>query len=192
MAMIWRESNDGYVGEPLRMDGDAGVAIVAARVGGTSRGFRIAQFRDGTTTRHALVAGSDVPIRVNGQAIAGGFRVMHHKDELVMGAERMFFSAESTPVVEAYRHDESRRRPRCAVCRAEVLDGQSVVRCPGCSRVYHQIAASDDAPEKPCWTYAPKCRFCEHPTSLSGEPSWRPECEQNQLISEPTTIASGE
>ena len=93
----------------------------------------------------ALIAGGEVSIYVNGSAVIGGIHVLRHKDELVVDGARAYFSAESTPVVEVYQHDGSRRRPRCPICRGEIQDGQSIVRCPGCSRISHQIAATADA-----------------------------------------------
>ena len=149
----------------------------ASAPGGTGTEFRIVPFRDGSRPSHALIVIGDVPVRVNGQSATGRLHILRHKDELMVGSQQMFFSAESTPVVEIYRHGESGRRPRCPVCRAEVQDEQTVVRCPGCSRLYHQLEATETQPEKPCWTYSPECRFCEHPTSLSGEPTWRPDEE---------------
>jgi hypothetical protein len=140
--------------------------------------FQLVPYRQGTRVRHALMAAALAAIRVNGSPVIGGLRVLNDQDEIRIGSQRMFFSAESTPVVEIYQQQTSGRRPRCPVCRAEIQDGQSVVRCPGCSRFHHQIDATDAAAAKPCWTYAPTCRFCEHPTSMSGEPTWRPDPDQ--------------
>jgi hypothetical protein len=154
---------------------------VAAEAAGEKRevgpGLHVVPFHDGTKPRHALVIAADASVRVNGFAVVGGLRVLQHKDELVVGTQRIFYSAESTPVVEVFQN-AAVRQPRCPVCRAELCDGQSVVRCPGCSRYYHQIGGDEVTPAKPCWTYSPVCRFCEHPTSLSGDLSWRPEMEE--------------
>ncbi len=174
MAILWTRSGAGFVAttrECVRDTAAAGVAGPSA-IGAE---FQIVAFREGSRPARALIAAAGVSVRVNGAAVVGGLRVLHHKDELVVGAQQLFFSAESVPAVEVYQHDESGRRPRCPVCRAEIQDGQSVVRCPGCSRLYHQIEAGADTAAKPCWTYSPACRFCEHPTSMSGEPTWRPD-----------------
>jgi hypothetical protein len=137
-------------------------------------GFHIVPFRDGARSSHALVASPGICVRVNGSVVLGGLRVLRHKDELLVGSRRMYFSAETVPVVHAFQTDGS-RLPRCVVCRGEIQDGAAAVRCPGCSRLYHQIDAVGDSQGQKCWTYSATCRFCEHPTSLSGEPSWRPD-----------------
>jgi len=177
MATLWMKTDAGYVASPLPIGpGDAAEADAGdAGPNGLCSEFRIVAFRDGTRPRHAMIAATGIPVRVNGAFIVGGLRVLRHQDELIVGSQQIFFSAESAPLVEVYRHDDSQRQPRCPICRAEIRDGHSIVRCPGCSRRYHQIDATDDAPAKPCWTYSPVCRFCEHPTSMSGEPTWRPD-----------------
>ncbi len=164
------ETAEGFTAS-TRSPGDASIADGV-------ESFCVVPFDDGGKPGHVLVAKPRGLVRVNGMPVIGGLRALGHKDELIVGSRRMFFSSESVPVVEVYEHDRQGRRPRCPVCRAAVEDGQTVVRCPGCSRVYHQIAAADDTPEKPCWTYSPSCRFCDHPTTLSGEPTWRPELEE--------------
>ncbi len=178
MTMLWKHTNDGFVAEPLRIVRDADAPGVDIHQGGNGHRCRIVPFGNGAGVRYVLIANADIHARVNGLALVGGIGVLEHKDEIVVNSQRMFFSAESTPVVEAFKHAGSQRLPRCPLCRGQLEDGQSAVRCPGCSRIYHQIAAADDAPEKFCWTYAPACRFCEHPTTLSGEPTWRPDTSQ--------------
>jgi hypothetical protein len=192
MTAIWRQSNDGYVEQVLRSDGDAGIAGVDVEVGGKQISLGILQIREGARASHVLIIGSGEEVRVNGQPVMGGFRVLQHRDELVVETARLFFSAESTPVLETYHHDESARRPKCGVCRAEIRDGQTVVRCPGCNRIFHQIAAAGDAPEKNCFSYSAQCPFCQHPTSLTGETSWRPDAEyaQQEAFAQSATIAT--
>lgn len=178
MGTLWSHTDDGYVPVPLPAAFDATVGGVRAP-SGTDVGFCVVPFRDGTRPSYALIVTADVHVRVNGQVVVGRLHILQHQDELVVGSQQIFFSAESTPVVEIYRHDDSGRRPRCPVCRAEIQDGQAVVRCPGCSRLFHQLEATETKPAKPCWTYSPACRFCEHPTSMSGEPTWRPDEEDS-------------
>ena len=175
MPTVWELTAEGFV--PVRVQ----VAEHSAAGGDRSAAngdFRIVAFRDGARPSHALIAVAGVRVRVNGPVIIGGLCVLEHRDELRIGSQQMFFSAESVPILEIYQHGDSGRRPRCPVCRAEIRDGQSVVRCPGCSRLHHQVDAADASPGMPCWTYSPACRFCEHPTSMSGEPAWRPDEEQ--------------
>lgn len=176
MATFWREVDDEYVASPLRLNGSASVPDSAGQ-GIDANAFRVVPFRDGAQAGYVLIVGARVEMRVNGAIVVGGIRVLQHKDELSFGSRRLFFSTEAVPVIEAYRHDDARRRPRCPVCRAEIADGQSVVRCPRCARIYHQMSVMDEAAAKPCWTYCPECRFCNHPTSLSGQAAWRPDQE---------------
>lgn len=140
--------------------------------------IRIVAFRDGTRPSFALLAARDVLVRVNGLVVVAGMRVLQHKDELWVGAEQMFFSAESTPVAEIFQGNTSKRPSRCPICRDAMRDGQQVVRCPGCSRLFHQIEATNETPARLCWTYLSECKFCEHPTSMTGEPTWRPDEEE--------------
>src|SRR5262245_41644492 len=114
-----------------------------------------------------------VRARVNGEPVLGGLRLLEHRDEVLIGATRLVFSGEATPAVTTLRLGEGERVPVCPVCRGPVRDGTAAVQCPGCGRWSHQLDA------KPCWTYAPACRFCGHPTSLDGEAAWRPDREES-------------
>ena len=77
-----------------------------------------------------------------------------------------------------FPREEAARSPTCPLCRGPVRDGDRAVQCPGCGRWFHQTDAAEGKPAKPCWTYAPTCRFCNHPTALGGEHGWRPEMEE--------------
>jgi len=118
-----------------------------------------------------------VVARVNGRPVLGGLRVLEHKDEVTLGPLRLFYSAESTPVVIVFQPPEGARLPTCPLCRGPVRAGDQAVQCPGCGRWFHQTNAADGKPAKNCWTYAPTCRFCNHPTALGGDAGWRPERE---------------
>ncbi|NND97833.1 MAG: hypothetical protein HKN47_10950 [Pirellulaceae bacterium] len=170
MALLWKASKDGLVADQV---GEANIEV------GTNRHdiIRIISVPAKGGVQYALISHPKLALRVNGRAVVAGLQVLKHKDELQFGDRQMFFSAESVPKVTVYRHDGAKRRPHCPVCRAEIEDGQHMVVCPGCSRRYHQIATAGDATEKPCWTYRESCRFCEQPTSLSGQPNWRPDAE---------------
>ena len=166
MSSLWRQSPGGAweaaalaaePGPPYRLAPD--VALV-----GFGRGA------DGGV---ALLARSGAAVRVNGLAILGGLRLLDHQDEILIGRQRFFFSTESTPQVATFRHEGEGRRPSCPICRGPLGDGDSAVQCPGCGRWYHQVAA------RPCFTYAPQCRFCRHPTALTGAAIWRPEQEDS-------------
>ncbi|HWG47327.1 MAG TPA: hypothetical protein VN688_31480 [Gemmataceae bacterium] len=125
-----------------------------------------------------LLVRTGLLVRVNGQPVIGGFRVLDHRDEILLGRRRFFFSAESTPIRVAFRLEDEGRSPACPVCRGLLRDGEQAVRCPGCNRWYHQIEAGEGQRGKPCWTYAQNCRFCHHPTALTENAGWRPEKEE--------------
>jgi hypothetical protein len=125
----------------------------------------------------ALLVRPGVWVRVNGQPVLGGLRVLEHKDEILLAETRLFFSGESTPTVVPFRAVEGGRAPICPICRGPIKDGLQAVQCPGCGRWFHQTEALDGRPAKPCWTYAPTCRFCSHPTSFGAEAAWTPEKE---------------
>jgi hypothetical protein len=112
-------------------------------------------------------------VRVNGLPVLGGLRLLGHKDEVLAEGARFFFSVESAPEVVVFQLPPGGRAPICPVCRGPVREGAQVVQCPGCSRWFHQLEA------KPCWTYAPACRFCNHPTPLVAGSAWRPDREES-------------
>lgn len=181
MANFFKANADGgFDSVALPADGVLPMDSAALDCAGPLNATRIMSFVSGTRPTYLLIAAARSDVRVNGSAVVGAIRVLQHQDEVSVGAQRLFFSAQAVPLVELYRCDGSPRRLRCPVCRGEIQDEQQVVRCPGCSRLFHQIPAGPDTPEKPCWTYSPECRFCTHPTSLSGEAFWQPGGEECQ------------
>jgi hypothetical protein len=165
MSSVWREARGGEW-QPVAIPEAEGAPAVAVEVDGA----RFLRFGTGNERRTALVLPVGAAARVNGRPVLGGLRVLEHKDEVILGRSRLFYSAESTPVVVVFRRAEGARSPTCPLCRGPVRDGDRAVQCPGCGRWFHQA-------DKPCWTYAPTCRFCNHPTALGGEAGWRPERE---------------
>jgi hypothetical protein len=168
MSSVWRETRAGDW-QPLAIP-EGGALDVS--------GVRFLRFGAGSERGAALLPWPGVAARVNGRPVFGGLRVLEHRDEVTVGTERLYYSAESTPVVVAFRREEGARLPTCPLCRGPVRDGDAAVQCPGCGRWFHQADAADDRPAKGCWTYAPTCRFCNHPTALGGEAAWRPEMEE--------------
>ena len=118
-----------------------------------------------------LLARPGVWVRVNGEPVLGGMRLLEHKDEVLAGEARCVFSQQSVPVVVAFSPAEGARPPTCPVCRGVVGPSLSV-QCPGCGRWFHQEGA------RACWTYAAACRFCNHPTAFDDEAAWRPDREE--------------
>ena len=149
MSTIWREQSPGEWRATRRIDHE-GVGLVEVP------GGAVLLVRDG------------VRVRVNGEPVPGGVRVLDHRDEILVGGDRLLFSAQTAPLVTAFASEPDQRLPVCAVCRGPVREGMRAVACPGCGRWFHQL---DD---KPCWTYAPTCRFCQHPTPLDEAATWRP------------------
>ena len=115
-----------------------------------------------------LLVRPGVRVRINGEPVPGGVRVLDHRDEILVGADRLLFSAQSAPLITTFALAPEQRPPVCPICRGPVRDGMPTVACPGCGRWFHQLD------EKPCWTYAPTCRFCQHPTPLEEGSTWRP------------------
>jgi hypothetical protein len=168
MSNIWREvAGGGWQATALAEDGPL-----------LLDGGLLCRFGRGSEGGVALLVRRGLRALVNGQAVLGGLRVVVHKDEVLLGQSRFFFSAEAVPVVARFRLEAGSRAPTCPTCRGPLRDGEEAVQCPGCRRWYHQIAAQANEKGKTCWTYAPTCRFCTHPTSLGGEPVWRPEQEE--------------
>jgi hypothetical protein len=174
VSTFWYQTNRHW--ERLQLDGQAGFpgdAIGAPQL-------TLVPFHDSGRRQLALLGQNDSSIRVNGQPVPG-LRVLEHRDEILVGRLRFYYSAESTPDVVIFQLEPGAKRPECPVCRMKIEDGQHVVRCPGCGRFYHQYeqtAAGGTTHEKHCWTYRPVCAFDGHPTSLSGDPAWRPDSDE--------------
>ncbi len=175
MSGLWREGTAGWqaIGmfEPVPGSSDLpGVDGVA-----------FCSFGHGSERGVALLVRPGILARVNGQPILGGMRVLTHRDEVLLGSIRFYYSAQRTPCVVVFRSAEGARAPVCPVCRGPIVQNGSAVQCPGCGRWYHQSEPSG----RQCWTYSGSCRFCEHPTSLTGETIWRPEMEETNALRAP-------
>jgi hypothetical protein len=165
MSSFWREEGQRWLSAP----------ILPAEAGGhdlPDLGIRFCRFGRRGDGGMALLIRPGVRVWVNGLPVLGGIRLLEHRDEILVGGQRFYYSAESRPEVVAFHLEAGERPPTCPVCRGQVREGDDAVQCPGCGRWHHQL------PGKPCWTYAPTCRFCSHPTALTGEDSWRPEMEE--------------
>jgi hypothetical protein len=168
VGTLWRQGpGDDWQPRPIRE-----ANLVEARALGIP-GVRFLRFQNGAAGGGmALLVQSGVQVRVNGEPVPAGLRILDHQDEVVSGRARLFYSAEATPLVTAFRLPEGGRSPTCPLCRRAIKDGELAVQCPGCGRFFHELA------HKHCWTYFPACSLCRHPTALSGEPIWRPEMEE--------------
>lgn len=114
-------------------------------------------------------------VRINGDPILAGIRVLQDHDEIVVRSYegesyRLFFSIEKIAKIEQLsEHDHA---ANCARCLKKINPGDQVVKCPapGCRAVHHQ---SD---EFNCWTYNSKCAnsMCYQDTEISSEFRWVP------------------
>jgi hypothetical protein len=155
-----------------------GAPVVRLSIGEGER-IALARFGGGTDVSVALVAQPDLSVFVNGVRIAGGLKILEHRDEIAVAGERFLYSEESLPEITSFQAEPGARLLRCSLCRGLIGDGMTVVRCPRCLRLFHQNDAGPDAPERHCWTYSERCRHCGHPTGLLGESLWSPEKEND-------------
>ena len=87
-------------------------------------------------------------VRVNGEEVALGIRVLADRDEIVTPAGRFFFSTETLATVVAFPGTE--RPCMCPRCKREISVGALGICCPTCSTWYHEN--SDDGL---CYSYGP-------------------------------------
>jgi Prokaryotic RING finger family 1 len=107
--------------------------------------------------RWALLAGDGV--RVNGLSPLP-IQILGDRDEVRIGDECYYFSAQSPVEIVAFRGDK--KEVRCARCLARLADGTQIVQCPAC-RAHHHAS---------CWTYDTRCQKC--PFQTTGTP-WMPD-----------------
>lgn len=173
MAHLWIEDDGGWIacrllgkkysldslasaGRPLRIDPTAIAGTVLVRAGGA-------------TPAWAVIAPTEIEVRVSGAPVMAGIRTLSDRDEIRMRGTRCFFSSESLPVVETFAGVG--RPVFCGRCRQPIQAGASAVCCPGCGVWY------DQSDELPCWTYADTCAFCSRATALDGGLQWTPQEE---------------
>jgi hypothetical protein len=174
MSTLWQETTGhDWQSIPVR----SGATLDGDQIG--VPGIALFGLTQGAQRGALLMVRPGVWVRVNGLPVLGGARVLEHKDEVLVGSVRLCFSAESAPVLKIYKVPEGGRASVCPICRGPIKDGMTAVQCPGCGRWFHQLEAADGKPAKPCWTYAPTCRFCGHPTAFGTEAAWRPDQEDS-------------
>lgn len=109
-----------------------------------------------------LVSRPDAAVRINGQAMPAGLRVLSDRDEIRVNHERFYFTSQDPLVVEI-RKAEPVACPRCS---GMIESGTPAVRCH-CGAWFHQ---SD---EQPCFTYGETCPLCGGSSQLDADP-WGP------------------
>jgi hypothetical protein len=116
----------------------------------------------------ALIASRNSGVRVNSHGVTAGICVLSDRDEIrTAEGKQYFFSTETLATVVAFPGAE--RPLYCGLCREPIEAGAQAVCCPGCGVWFNESA------ELPCWTYADKCPFCGHSTTLDAGFSWTPE-----------------
>jgi hypothetical protein len=168
MGVLWRRTAEKkWSRAPLAVGPQSATSLAA--------GVRLVSFGEGPLRIVALLS-SETQVWVSGRPLVGGLAVLRDRDEILVDGERIYYSCESQPHVDRFHAVDGERPPKCAVCRMALEEGQTIVHCPNCGRAYHQLEAAGEQAAKQCFTYRPQC-LCGHPTSLSGEPTWRPEIE---------------
>lgn len=140
---------------------------VAAAVGTSARDAATAAAMLVSREKHdtwVLFAGPGMNVLVNGLPIAG-IRILAHRDEVRVGRQQLYFSAERLIRPEPFAGPDG---TCCARCLSPILRGDLAVRC-GCNLWYHQ---SDSLG---CWLYTDRCCGCDAPTTIDAEYSWSPE-----------------
>lgn len=124
--------------------------------------------RNGKPSPWLLIAGAGPEVRVNGDAVLLGVRVLADRDEIrVAGVGELFFSNESLAKVEDF--EGATPEIFCPRCRQVVDEGVRAVKCPQCGVWYHENE------ELNCWTYAETCALCPQSTDLEAGFRWTPE-----------------
>ena len=117
-------------------------------------------------------------VRVNGQSVSLGMRVLQDRDEIVFGsadgeAVHAFFSTELLAEVAPFPGESPMICPRC---KQGIKPLMPAVRCPACGAWHHQIRQGDpEHATRECWTYSERCAICPQPTELGAGYRWTPE-----------------
>ena len=113
-------------------------------------------------SRAVLVSKPDTAVRINGQPMPAGLRVLSDRDEIRVNHERFYFSSRDPLIVES-RQGEAVACPRCS---GMIEPGTPAVRCH-CGAWFHQCD------EQPCFTYGDTCPLCGGSSRLDADP-WDP------------------
>lgn len=90
-------------------------------------------------------------------------RVLADRDMVYAAGQRACFVSEDAPRAAAFTPQPD--PTVCGRCQGPMRSGETAVQCPRCGAWHH-------AGELACWSYAPTCSGCDHPTA---GPSWEPE-----------------
>jgi hypothetical protein len=176
MAHLWTHDDSGWIAHSLsRKMYDVGAFAVARTVlpaitSGEARGTiaKLVRVNFAGSEAWALMSAPGSGIRIGGEALPCGLRVLRDRDEIrTPVGEQYFFSTEALVAVTSF--ESLGRDVFCGRCRQRIAAGAPAVRCPGCGVWY------DENDELPCWTYAETCAFCGRSTALDLGFAWSPE-----------------
>jgi hypothetical protein len=133
----------------------------------------------GSLERWFLLARKGAHIRVNGEPVVLGARLLCDRDEIIFhdnGAEAVlhgFFSTERRGEAIVFAGEEDGNEVHCPRCQDRIRNGQTAIRCPNpdCGVLHHQ----DEPSGLLCWTYAGTCALCSQATALDAGYKWTPE-----------------
>jgi hypothetical protein len=176
MAHLWIELADQSYGLAL-LEGDAFGLIpdidqpVVRKEAGRCVAH-LCRYGAETDARWILLVASGAQVRVNGQAVWGGIRLLADRDEIhLSGGVSSFFSTEEPVKVEPYPGGGA--EARCPRCQDPIAPGVPGVRCPNCGIWHHEDAAGEQG--RGCWSYAPGCAVCGETTDLDAGYRWTPD-----------------
>ncbi len=155
-------------GETLSLIGEsASVADGSAAATTPSPGPVLRRLASGSGDAWVILAPASAPVRVNGQQLHTGLRVLAHRDAVQLGAAPpLYFSSERVAVIEPY--PGGRVPVFCPRDKTVITAGSPAARCPSCSSWFHQSEAL------PCLNYGEVCPICGERTELDGELRWTP------------------
>jgi hypothetical protein len=176
MAHLWTHDDSGWIAHTLSRKLYDLFAFSAASVASSASGSgeaggaaaNLVRAHCAGSVAWALMSAPGSGIRIGGEALPAGLRVLRDRDEIrTPDGGRLFFSTEALVAVRPF--ESPGRDVFCGRCRQRITAGAPAVRCPGCGVWY------DQHDELPCWTYAETCAFCGRSTALDLGFAWVPE-----------------
>ena len=173
MAILWFSVNGELVAQRMApgtfaLTGPAGQpAQVQEPLAPPAAPALLLGWADASQETWVCLEGNEQDVRINGEQLPLGLRVLRHKDEILIAAQRLFFSTERLARVESFTG--AAPADRCPRCTQPIPAGGAAVQCPACGGWHHQSA------DLPCWTYTAHCALCDQPTALNADYGWTPE-----------------
>lgn len=175
MNHLWLKSTDGTY-EPIPLDGaavslsgDGPRALPAPAALDMAAPILVRHHGANGEERWTLLCAASGRVRVNGRQVRAGVRVLADRDAISLApGQTLWFSSEDLARVAQFPATDS--ETCCIRCKLPLETDTPAVRCPapGCGFWHHQ---SEDLP---CWTAAPGCAACGHPTDFDAGFQWSP------------------